>query len=82
MAHGVPVVTTALPVARDLVADAGAGIVVPFDDDVATAEAVRALRDDPALRDRLGRAGVVAARDHLDWRREAPVFLAALAPDG
>jgi glycosyltransferase involved in cell wall biosynthesis len=81
MAHGVPVVTTALPVARDLVAGAGAGIVVPFDDDVATAEAVRALRDDPALRARLGRAGVEAARDHLDWRLEAPVFLAALAPD-
>ena len=81
MAHGVPVVTTPLPVARDLVADAGAGIVVPFGDDGATADAVRALRDDPALRERLAKAGVNAARDHLDWRLEAPVFLAALAPD-
>jgi glycosyltransferase involved in cell wall biosynthesis len=81
MAHGVPVVTTPLPVARELVEDAGAGIVVPFGDAAATADAVRALRDDPALRGRLADAGVLAARDHLDWRLEAPVFLAALAPE-
>jgi glycosyltransferase involved in cell wall biosynthesis len=81
MAHGVPVVTTPLPVARELVEDAGAGMIVPFGDVTATAEAVRALRADPALRERLAKAGVFAARDHLDWRLEAPVFLAALAPD-
>lgn len=81
MAHGVPVVTTPLPVARQLVEDAESGVVVPFGDDAATAEAVRALRDDPALRERLAKAGLFAAREHLDWRLEAPVFLAALAPD-
>jgi glycosyltransferase involved in cell wall biosynthesis len=81
MAHGVPVVTTPLPVARELVEEAGAGFVVPFGDAGAAADAVRALRDDPALRERLAKAGVTAARDHLDWRLEAPVFLAALAPD-
>jgi glycosyltransferase involved in cell wall biosynthesis len=80
MARGVPVVTTPLPVARALVEDAGSGIVVPFADAEAAAEAVRALRGDPALRERLAKAGVTAARAGLDWRSEAPVFLAALAP--
>ncbi|HTY71975.1 MAG TPA: glycosyltransferase family 4 protein [Actinomycetes bacterium] len=79
MARGVPVVTTPLPVARSLVEQAGAGIVVPFDDVEAAATAVRRLRDDPTLRQHLSRAGLAAARDHLDWREEAPRFLAALA---
>ena len=78
MARGVPVITTPLPVARALVEDAGSGIVVPFQDAGAVADAVRTLRDDPALRQRLAKAGVTAARDHLDWRGESPLFLAAL----
>jgi glycosyltransferase involved in cell wall biosynthesis len=81
MARGVPVVTTPLAVAQTLVEDAGSGIVVPFEDAQAAAEAVRALRADPVLRQRLARAGVVAARAGLDWTNEAPVFLAALEPD-
>jgi glycosyltransferase involved in cell wall biosynthesis len=78
MARGVPVITTPLPVARTLVEDAGAGIVVAFGDVQAAADAVRALRTDPALRQRLAKAGITAARDHLDWRGESPAFLAAL----
>jgi glycosyltransferase involved in cell wall biosynthesis len=80
MARGVPVITTPLPVPRALVEDAGSGIVVPFDDIAAAAGAVRALREDPALRDRLAKGGVTAARDRLDWRSEIPTFLAALEP--
>ena len=39
MAHGLPVITTPLPLAADLVERSGCGIVVPFDDAEATAAA-------------------------------------------
>jgi glycosyltransferase involved in cell wall biosynthesis len=82
MAHGVPVITTPLPIAQAMVDEAGAGIVVPFQDATAAADAVRALRKDPELRERLARAGVTAARAGLDWKNEVPILLAALAPQG
>lgn len=40
MAHGLPVITTPLPLAADLVERSGCGIVVPFDDAEATAAAL------------------------------------------
>jgi glycosyltransferase involved in cell wall biosynthesis len=78
MARGVPVITTPLPVARALVEDAGAGIIVPFEDVQGAADAVRSLREDPSLRQRVAKAGLSAARDGLDWKGESPRFLAAL----
>ncbi len=79
LAHGVPVVTTPLPLARELVERSGGGIVVPHADSAAAADALRRLADDPALRRRLGAAGHSYARDHLDWGRAAEGFVAALA---
>ena len=50
LAHGVPVVTTPLPLARRLVEEVGAGVVVPFGDVAATLDAVLALDADPDTR--------------------------------
>jgi glycosyltransferase involved in cell wall biosynthesis len=79
LAHGVPVVTTPLPLARELVECSGGGLVVPHDDSAAAADAVRRLAGDPALRHRLGSAGRAYAREHLDWGRAAEAFVSALA---
>ncbi len=79
MAHGIPVVTTPLPLARDLVESTGSGIVVPFDDAAAAAEAVVALWNDPQRRHQLGSAGHAAARERYDWAVHAPKFIEEIA---
>jgi glycosyltransferase involved in cell wall biosynthesis len=79
LAHGVPVVTTPLPLAADLVRGNGGGVVVPFDDPTAAADAVLALREDPSGRAKMGRAGHLDAREHYDWRRLSRRFVAELA---
>jgi glycosyltransferase involved in cell wall biosynthesis len=79
MAHGVPVITTPLPLARDLVRRAGAGVVVPFEDpDAAVAEILR-LRQDPKRRVELGAAGHRVAAEEFDWRQDADRFVDELA---
>lgn len=75
MAYGVPVVTTPLPLAADLVRGTDSGVVVPFDDPGAVADAVLALRDDPARRNRLGANGHRAARERFDWRSQSTAFV-------
>jgi glycosyltransferase involved in cell wall biosynthesis len=78
MSHGVPVVTTPTPPARALVEDAGCGVVVPFQDPTAAADAVLLLAGDAGRRRALGRAGHEASlRDH-DWRRDGARFVAQL----
>jgi glycosyltransferase involved in cell wall biosynthesis len=79
LALGVPVVTTPLPRAVDLVDASGGGVVVPFGNAPAAAEAVRRLVRDPDRRRRLGAAGHRHARRHLDWGRAAAGFVAALS---
>jgi glycosyltransferase involved in cell wall biosynthesis len=49
-----PVVTTRVPGASDVVDDGATGFVVPVDDDAALFTAVRTLVEDSALRDRFG----------------------------
>jgi glycosyltransferase involved in cell wall biosynthesis len=78
MAHGVPVVTTPLPLARELVEASGAGIVVPFDDAAATADAVMELWRDPERAARMGAAGHDYARTHHDWRAMRGQFVEAV----
>ncbi|UER55665.1 glycosyltransferase [Kineosporiaceae bacterium SCSIO 59966] len=78
LAHGLPVVTTPNPSSRELVEAAGAGVVVPFEDHAAAADAVRALVADPDRRLRLGAAGRRYAQGHLDWALDARRFLAVL----
>jgi glycosyltransferase involved in cell wall biosynthesis len=78
MAHGVPVITTPLPLAVDLVRGAECGFVVPFGDVAATADAVLALHRDPDLRVKMGLRGHDAARQSLGWPADARAFVAQL----
>ena len=78
MARGVPVVTTPLPLAVDLVAAAEAGFVVPFNDPAAACDAVVALDADPDLRVKMGLRGHDYARANLAWPPHAAAFVAQL----
>jgi glycosyltransferase involved in cell wall biosynthesis len=78
MARGVPVITTPLPLAADLVERSGCGFIVPFGDPKAAAEAVRALQQDPALRDLMGARGHQDAVQFLRWPEDARAFVAQL----
>ena len=78
LAHGVPAVTTPVPLARDVVERYDAGLVVPFEDVDAAADAVTSLVGDPELQQRLGANGHRAIRDDLGWEQVVPLFLDSL----
>ncbi len=78
LAHGVPAVATPLPLVVDLVDRHGAGIIVPFRDPRAAAEAVVALHEDDERRIRMGANGVEAVRTTHNWDDDAPMFVAAI----
>jgi glycosyltransferase involved in cell wall biosynthesis len=78
MARGVPVVTTPLPLAVDLVERHDCGFVVPFGDAGAAAEAVLSLQRDPARRDAMGARGHQGASEYLRWPDDARAFVAQL----
>jgi glycosyltransferase involved in cell wall biosynthesis len=78
MAHGIPVVTTPLPVPAELVRESGGGVVVPFGDDEAVVRQLLAWAGDPDHAAEIGRRGHAAARESFDWVTHAPAFLAAL----
>ena len=78
LAWGVPVITTPSPPAVALVESADAGVVVPFEDPEAVAEAVRSLAADPERVAAMARRGHEAAlRDH-DWARDGAAFVSQL----
>jgi len=70
MSRGIPVVTTPNPVASRIVEESAAGIVVPYRDPEAVAEAVVRLRD-PVVREEMGRNGRQAIRACYDWTEDA-----------
>jgi glycosyltransferase involved in cell wall biosynthesis len=78
MARGVPVVSTPLPRAVELVHGHDCGEVVPFGDAIAAADAVLRLRDDAARRTALGARGHAAARQHYHWPDAAKLFVGQL----
>ncbi|MBM7784059.1 glycosyltransferase [Tenggerimyces flavus] len=78
MAHGVPVISTPLPLAKALVEQHGCGILAPFDDPVATADAILRLRDHAEERAEMGRRGHEAARELYHWPNAARAFLDTL----
>jgi glycosyltransferase involved in cell wall biosynthesis len=78
MARAVPVVTTPLPLAVDLVQAADCGFVVPFNDPKAAAEAVLKLAADPGLRAKMGLRAHDYALAHLAWPPHAAAFVAQL----
>jgi glycosyltransferase involved in cell wall biosynthesis len=78
MAHGVPVITTPVPPAVDIVRPAGCGVIVPFQDPTATLQAIRQLRDDPDLRADMGKRGYESARQRFHWPVHAHRFVSQL----
>jgi glycosyltransferase involved in cell wall biosynthesis len=78
MARGVPVVTTPLPPAADLVHRYECGFVVPFGDPRAAADAVLQLAGDASLRAKMGSRGHEAALSSLGWAADAQAFVAQL----
>jgi glycosyltransferase involved in cell wall biosynthesis len=78
MACGVPVVTTPLPAAVELVTRYECGFVVPFGDPRAAADAVLALAGDSSLRAKMGSRGHEAAQGSLGWPADARAFVTQL----
>jgi glycosyltransferase involved in cell wall biosynthesis len=78
MARGVPVITTPLPIAVELVDRYRCGTVVPFGDPRAAADAVLRLAADPGLRARQGRRGHRGAAESLGWPAHARSFVTQL----
>jgi glycosyltransferase involved in cell wall biosynthesis len=78
MGRAVPVVTTPLPLAVDLVQAADAGFVVPFNDPSAARDAVLKLDADPDLRVKMGLRGHEYALANLAWPPHAAAFVTQL----
>ncbi len=78
LAHGVPAVTTPLPLAREIVEQADAGVVVPFDDPQAVADAVLDLWRHPERAAAMGVRGRDLVRERYDWAKGATAFVGAL----
>jgi glycosyltransferase involved in cell wall biosynthesis len=67
LAHGTPVIASAAGGITDIVRDRETGLLVPPGDAAALAEAIRAYRDDPALRARLAQAGGAYVAQNFSW---------------
>jgi glycosyltransferase involved in cell wall biosynthesis len=78
MAHGVPAISTPLPLAAELVEAADGGFVVPFNDPLAAADAILKLDADPDLRVQMGLRAHDYARAHLAWAPNAAAFVTEL----
>jgi glycosyltransferase involved in cell wall biosynthesis len=68
-ALGVPVITTPLPLAADLIRSENIGFEVPWDDPTAVVEAILQLRAKPELRWQMGANGYKVALHSFDWNR-------------
>jgi glycosyltransferase involved in cell wall biosynthesis len=77
MAHGRPVVASAVGGLLDLVVDGETGILVPPGDVQALREALRRLIGDPELRRRMGEAGRERVRERFTWKAVTDATLAA-----
>jgi glycosyltransferase involved in cell wall biosynthesis len=78
MARGLPVITTPLLLAVDLVQAADCGFIVPFNDPQAAADAILKLDADPDLRVTMGARGHEAVHRDLGWPKAAREFVAQL----
>jgi glycosyltransferase involved in cell wall biosynthesis len=77
-ALGVPVITTPLPLAADLVRSEEVGFAVPWNDPDAVVDVILKLRADPELRCRLGMNGHKVALREYDWNRLSVEFIRAM----
>ncbi len=78
MAAGRPVVLAIDGVIRDVIEEASGGTFVPPGDSSAMAAAIRAYRDDPALRRKHGEAARLAVERKFDRRAHVELMEAAL----
>ncbi|WP_283139684.1 glycosyltransferase [Rhizohabitans arisaemae] len=78
MAHGIPVITTPSPRAVELVERYGSGVVVPWRDPGAVAQAVLRLHEDTGERRAQGQRGYDAARAYHHWPNSARRFVREL----
>jgi len=69
MLTGLPVVATDIRGSREEVVDGTTGLLVPVRDTGALAAALSKLAADPALRDKMGKAGLERARELYDERK-------------
>ena len=79
MAHGRPVVASAVGGLLDLVVDGETGILVPPGDVERLRAALQHLLDDAALRREMGEAARARAKQELSWERVTEATLAAYA---
>ena len=79
MAHGRPVVASAVGGLLDLVEEGETGLLVPPGDVERLRAALQHLLDDGTLRARMGRAARARAQKQLSWDRVTPATLAAYA---
>jgi glycosyltransferase involved in cell wall biosynthesis len=66
MAAGLAVIATPVGAVEDIIKDGDTGLLVPPGDAVALAAALKRLLDDPALRQRLGKAAQKFHAEHLE----------------
>jgi glycosyltransferase involved in cell wall biosynthesis len=74
-ALGVPVITTPLPLAADLVSSENVGIEVPWNAPSAVVDAILKLRAEPELRRQMGTNGHNVALREYDWNRLSADFV-------
>ena len=78
MARGVPVITTPLPLAVELVEAPTCGFVVPFNDPTGAAEAILGLDADPGLRVKMGLRAHECGPANPGLAADAAAFVAQL----
>ncbi|MCK4791003.1 MAG: glycosyltransferase, partial [Desulfobacteraceae bacterium] len=75
MAAGLPVIASNFPLWREIVLDAGCGLLVDPLDTEAIAEAIQELLENPANAEAMGKRGQTAVRKRYNWDRELEKLL-------
>jgi glycosyltransferase involved in cell wall biosynthesis len=78
MAMGKAIVASDLPSLREVLADRETALLVPSESPPALATAVRALLDEPALADALGRRAQAVAEERFGWPQRSARLLAMI----
>lgn len=82
MAAGKPILSSDLPVLREVLEDRRNALLVPCDEPGAWADGIRELLEDPALARRLGAAARADVAERYTWKKRAESVLARLKQEG
>lgn len=77
-AQGIPAVSTPLPLAVEMIDRSEGGVVVPFTDAEAAADAVLHLAHQPRLRQEMADNGRRWVKENADWNVDGPEFVSIL----